>query len=112
MTHKRSELELLMESQMEGAGIEGWSAEHEIHPDRKWRVDFLFPDCGLALEIEGGTHVQGRHQTAKGFQSDVVKYNFAALSGLHVLRATGDDVRNGTALAWVQAGLRKWRKTI
>ena len=41
--------------------------EYRFHPERKWRFDFAWPERRFAVEIEGITPGQGRHQTIKGF---------------------------------------------
>jgi very-short-patch-repair endonuclease len=67
--------------------------------------DFAWPARMIALEIEGGTHSGGRHTTAKGFSDDCEKYNIAAIRGWRVIRATGEHVKKGIALAWLLAAM-------
>ncbi len=62
--------------------------EYRFHPIRKWRFDFAIPDYMIAIEIEGGAHVQGRHNRAAGFIKDMEKYNTAALMGWRIFRFT------------------------
>lgn len=61
-------------------------AEHRFHPERRWRFDYCWPEAKIALEVEGGGWVGGRHTSGKGFQADMVKYNAAACLGWRVLR--------------------------
>lgn len=62
-------------------------------PDgRKWRFDFYWQEHKLAIEVEGGTWVNGAHGRGKHYQSDTEKYNKAAVLGIHVLRYTGDTM--------------------
>ena len=63
--------------------------EFQFHPTRKWSFDFAFPDCGVAIELEGGAGTGGRHTTFTGFANDCEKYNAAAERGWLVLRYTG-----------------------
>lgn len=42
------------------AGIQ-FALEHRFHPVRKWRFDAAFPVRKIAVEIDGGVFVQGRH---------------------------------------------------
>lgn len=72
--------------------------EYRFAPPRKWRFDFYFPDRKLAVEIEGGTGVYGRHQRPGGFEKDAEKYNTAAKMGITVIRYTTRMVMNGTAI--------------
>lgn len=74
---------------------------------RKWRFDFAWPEYRIALEIEGGTHIGGRHNRGKGYEADCEKYNCATLAGWAVLRATGDMVKTGMAAAAVSTMIEK-----
>jgi hypothetical protein len=65
--------------------------EATFHPSRKWRFDFFFPSHKLAVEIEGGAWIQGRHNRAAGFIKDMEKYNAAAEMGIRILRYTSID---------------------
>lgn len=73
---------------------------------RKWALDFAFVEHKLALEVEGGYAVGGRHTSAKGFIGDQEKYNTLALLGWRLLRVTPRDVRSGAALSLVQRAFR------
>ena len=69
---------------------------------RKWAIDWAFPFHQLALEVEGGYAVGGRHTSVSGFLKDQEKYNALALLGWRLLRVTPRDVKSGAALALVQ----------
>lgn len=60
--------------------------ELKFHPVRRWRFDYSFPVQKLAVEIEGGVWVRGRHNRAAGFVKDMEKYNAATELGWHILR--------------------------
>lgn len=60
--------------------------EFRFHPERKWRFDIAWPDQKIALEIEGGVWIQGRHVRGKGYLSDLDKYNSASVLGWMVIR--------------------------
>jgi very-short-patch-repair endonuclease len=60
--------------------------EYRFHPVRKWRIDYAWPDILLAVEIEGGVWVKGRHTRGKGFSGDMEKYNELAEMGWVLLR--------------------------
>jgi len=66
---------------------------------RKWQFDLAWPGYMVALEIEGGTRIQGRHNRHEGYQEDCIKYNAAALLGWRVLRVTTEMVTKGQAFA-------------
>lgn len=73
----------------------GCVAEHRFHPVRRWRFDFAWPEKKIALEIEGGAFIGGRHTRGAGYENDIEKYNEATLAGWTVLRATRGMVRRG-----------------
>lgn len=64
--------------------------EYRFHPTRKWRFDFawVLGDFKVALEIEGGIFVRGRHSRGAGYANDADKYNEATKLGWRVFRLT------------------------
>ena len=78
--------------------------EFKFHPKRKFKADFAWPHKKLLVEVEGGTWLgsKGRHTSGKGFESDCEKYNLAAMEGYKVLRFTGKQVKNGTAVTMIK----------
>jgi hypothetical protein len=73
--------------------------EHRFAPPRRWRFDFAWPSRLLALEIEGGAWVNGRHVRGRGYEADCEKYAEATLRGWKVLRVTPGMLRDGRAMA-------------
>lgn len=60
--------------------------EFEFHADRKWRLDFAWPDLLIGVELDGGvryyrTEKMGRHQRASGIAGDNEKRNAAVELG-------------------------------
>ncbi len=108
---KQSELELLLATQIEQAGIAAPEQEWRFHETRRWRFDFAWPHLipPLAIEVEGGTWTRkSRHTTGKGFEKDAEKYNAAVLLNWRVLRFTGDQVRDGRAIDVIVEALKVW----
>jgi hypothetical protein len=66
--------------------------EYKFHPDRKWRFDFAWVKEKIAVEIEGGCWIKGRHNRGTGFIGDMSKYNNAVLLGWKVLRYTPQQI--------------------
>lgn len=64
--------------------------EHKFAlPERNWRFDWAHVPTKLAIEVEGVTYYGagvGRHQSAKGIEADMEKYNSAIVRGWRVLR--------------------------
>ncbi len=73
--------------------------EYRFHPARRWRLDYAWPDFRLAVEIEGGVWINGRHVRGSGFMNDMEKYNELTLMGWSLLRFTPRQLRNGEAVA-------------
>lgn len=80
--------------------------EYRAIPDRRFRCDLAWPDRKLAVEVDGGELVQGRHNRAQGMASDCEKANLLTLAGWRCLRVTGQMVKDGRALRVVTEALR------
>lgn len=61
-------------------------SEYKFNPNRRWRIDYAWPDAKLAVEIEGGVYNYGGHNRISGFIRDVEKYNSLTELGWHLLR--------------------------
>ena len=70
--------------------------EYRFDLTRRWRFDFADVRRKIAVEIEGGIWVRGKHVRGKGYENDCRKYNAAALQGWTVLRFTPGMVTDGT----------------
>lgn len=92
--------------QLADRGLPAPAREFRFVADRRWRLDFAWPEQRLALEVEGGVWTRGRHTRPIGFLGDMEKYNRAALEGWRVLRVTPQQLRNGAAVALLEAALR------
>jgi len=79
----------------EACGLPKPEAEVRFHPTRKWRFDFGWREKKIALEVEGGVWIRGRHTRGSGFLKDMEKYNAAAAMGWRVLRVTPTEMKNG-----------------
>jgi very-short-patch-repair endonuclease len=78
--------------------------EYRFHPVRKWRFDYAWPGSTMiAIEVDGGQWVNGRHQRGKGYEADCEKLNEATRLGWRVFRFTGDMVTDGRALATLES---------
>lgn len=90
----------LFELSIRSIGLPSPVSEYRFAPPRLWRVDYAWiePDIRLMLEVEGGAWIQGRHNRAKSFLSDMEKYNELAIQRYYLLRVTPQQVENGEAL--------------
>jgi len=80
--------------------------EYRFHPERKWRVDYCWPDYKLAVEIEGGVWTFGRHNYPSGFEKDREKYNALAFAGYYLLRFVPKEIKSGA----IYTALQGWFK--
>lgn len=87
---------IIIESILQELNLE-YVREYKFHPKRRFRFDFAVPRLKLAIEQEGGIHVQGRHVRGMGYENDCVKYNLAALEGWILLRYTTNQIRKNPA---------------
>ncbi|HXG10564.1 MAG TPA: hypothetical protein VNK04_12450 [Gemmataceae bacterium] len=88
------------------AGLPTPVREYRFAPPRFWRFDYAWPAERIALEVEGGIWVRGRHVRGRGYEADLTKYNEATLAGWTVLRVTPAMLADGRALAWLERALR------
>jgi very-short-patch-repair endonuclease len=102
---KREHLELTILQAIRAAELPEPEREYQFHDKRRWRFDFAYPDCMLAIEIEGGQWIHGRHNRGAGLERDAEKYNRAALMGWRVLRFTTSMVEDGRALNVIEEAL-------
>jgi very-short-patch-repair endonuclease len=78
-------------------GVPSPEKEYRFCPSRRWRVDYAWPEHKLAVEIEGGVWVYGRHNRPGGFMGDIEKYNALTMEGYHLLRFTPHQIKTGEA---------------
>lgn len=96
--------------QLKAAKLRGWERNWRFDPVRRWRLDFAHFVYRLAVEIEGGTWIKGRHVTGVGFRNDCEKYNAATLKGWRIFRFTAEMVSSGEALRVTEAALEKFAR--
>ena len=103
----KSDLVRSFEFQLKCVEVGGYVKEHQFAKEigRLWRFDFAWVDEKLAVEIEGGVWVKGRHTRGSGFIRDCDKYNTATLMGWRVLRFAVNHIDNGDALSFTLKGL-------
>jgi hypothetical protein len=93
--------------QFQLAGLPEPQREFVFHHKRKWRFDLAWPDLLIAVEIEGGIWVGGRHVRGEGYEADCEKYNEAQLAGWMVLRFTPGMIKRGHVGEVVEKAIRR-----
>lgn len=102
---KGPDLEAIFALQLRATGLPAPVKQHKFHPKRKWLFDFAWPEWKIAVEIDGGTAIGGRHVRPAGFRADCEKINAAQLLGWAVYRGDSAMTKTGRLLATVQAAL-------
>lgn len=99
--------EELVEAWLKDEGV-SYVTQYRFHPVRRWRFDFAVKNpwvmcdrdvCvqhGFAIEVEGGQFIGG-HKRGKAADTDLEKFNEAALMGWRVLRFSTGQVERGEA---------------
>jgi len=98
-------LELALEQQIRFHGLPEPVKQFRFLRGRQYRADFAYPDEKLLIEVEGGTKGKGAHSTHDGITRDIEKQNAAMMAGYRVLRCTGDQVRDGVCVLWIEEAL-------
>lgn len=98
---------LSLDRQCVAVGLRAPVTEYRFHPVRKWRFDLAWVAEKLAVEIDGGVFVQGRHSRGAGVEKDAEKYAEAMVLGWRVLRVTPRHVRDGRAVGWIEKLIRE-----
>lgn len=84
--------------QIHGAALVKPVREHRFHEKRRWRFDYAWPLEKVAVEVEGGIYVRGRHVRGKGYEKDLEKYNAAQELGWRVFRYSTGMIECGEAI--------------
>lgn len=95
---KKESIVRIFNSLMGSMNIPNPQTEYVFHQTRKWRFDYCWPEKKIALEVEGGVFVGGRHTSGPGFMADMEKYNQAVVYGWKIIRTTPNELlKTGTA---------------
>lgn len=104
--YKRSSLEtsfkfLTLSDKWQTAGLPQPEFQFRFHPKREWRWDYALPlgtsggwFPGVAIELQGGTWINGAHVRGGGYQEDCDKANEGTALGWKVLRFTEADLED------------------
>lgn len=90
-------------------------SQFRFHPERRWRLDFAFPDVLVGVELDGGIFAAenggeiGKHSRGAGRCADMVKRNAAAELGWLILSYGPPHVRTGEAAVQIERIVRARR---
>lgn len=100
-----SQLELLLLTRLERAGLPLGEAGQQIIPGRKFAFDRVWRDQRVCVEVQGATFVKGKHSTGLGIERDCEKACLAAVHGWRYLPVTKHMIQDGRAVALIAAAL-------
>lgn len=85
----------ILDAESQAIGMQMRRPEREFRfCERRWRFDFAWPSHWVAVEIDGGIFVRGRHVDPLGGHGDRDKLNRAAVLGWKVLRYDAKHLRD------------------
>ena len=88
-----------------GVGLPIPIPEYKFAPPRKWRLDWAFVDAKLAIEVQGGLFVQGRHTRGAALLREYEKLNALACAGWRVLFVTPKEMSSGAVFDLLKKAL-------
>jgi hypothetical protein len=80
-------------------------AEYRFDPVRRWRFDWAWPELYVALEVNGGVWIAGRHSRGSGQVGDFEKWSEAAAQGWRILHVTPNQLREDRTVEWLRRSL-------
>lgn len=85
----------ILDMESQAIGLQMHPPEREFRfCERRWRFDFAWPSHWVAVEIDGGIFVGGRHVDPLGGHGDRDKLNRATILGWKVLRFDAKHLRD------------------
>jgi hypothetical protein len=70
-------------------------SELRFAPPRRFRFDYAWPVEKVALEVQGGLFVQGRHSRGAALLKEHEKLNLAAEMGWRIVYCTPKEYQSG-----------------
>ena len=83
------------------------TSEVQFMKTRRFRFDFAFVQDKIAIEVEGGVWIGGRHTRGSGYVKDMEKYNLATIEGWRVLRFTPQQLKQKETYGMIK---KLWEK--
>lgn len=81
------------------------NTEYRFAPPRRWRFDYAWIGSKVALEVQGGLFVAGRHSRGAALLKEHEKLNTAAIHGWRILFCTHKQVADGSALTLIEKAI-------
>ena len=90
---------------LKAAGLPAPIDEFRFAPPRRWRFDYAWPEHSLALEIQGGIWIGGRHSRGAALIKEWEKLNTAAELGWRVVYCQPKDSAKPETIAMIKRAL-------
>jgi len=87
-------------------GLPAPTPEYRIVPGRRFRWEWAWPEHEVALEIQGGVWIGGKHGRGSGVVKDHEKMNLAVLAGWRVLQVQPKHLMTTETRDWLRQLLR------
>lgn len=94
----KSALEDELEYMIKAENLPDPQREFRFCRDRKFRFDFAWPILRIAVEVQGGLWIIGRHNRPASMEKEYEKLNLATLYGWRVFLFTPRMIHSGEAL--------------
>lgn len=82
-----------------GHGLPLPKQQHQFARPRRWRFDFSWPDAMVAVELQGGSWINGRHTRGSYQSKEHEKLNAAQKAGWVVLQFGTDRMKDPHSVA-------------
>lgn len=97
ITRAQSNIEAMLEADIAREKLPPAKRNYRALADRKFEIDFAWPKYKLGCEVQGMAHrIKGR------FQADIEKRALLLLDGWTILEVSGQTIRDGRAITWLQ----------
>jgi hypothetical protein len=103
--HAQPNYELVLEFQLRATGLPEGVAHYRWDGGRR-HLDRAWPERRLAVEIQGGGWIGGRHTRGAGLEGDCVKACDLVAAGWTLVPVTPAMVIDGRALAYLERLLK------
>jgi hypothetical protein len=87
-------------------GLESPATEYRFCPERRWRFDLAFLTAKLAVEINGGGWINGRHNRGSSLEAEYEKLGHAAALGWRVIPVSYRQLSRGDLFTLLSGALR------
>jgi len=100
-----SELEMMLVTRLEHAGLPTGVGQHKIVPGRQFTWDRCWITERVCAEVQGGIWSKGGHSSGVGIERDCLKASLAAALGWRCIFATRSMIEDGSAIALIHEAL-------